>query len=80
VFVGRRRLVPVAVTLTNLAVPVVNQQLRLLISRDVTRDVNGLGLCWIDGGEAAVALAPHAPLPVMGNYMLVLSHWKKPPV
>ena len=69
-----------AVTLTNLAVPVVDQQLRLLISRDVTRDVNGLGLCWMDGSEATIALAPYAPLPVIGNNMLVLSHWKKPPV
>ena len=75
VFIVRRAgIVSVAVTFTNLALPVVDEQFGALIPRDIPRGVNGLGLRVVDRCEAAVVLAPHGPVGSLGYYMLVFRH------
>jgi hypothetical protein len=55
-------------------VPVVDDQLGLLIPRDVAASVDCLSLGVVDGGNPSVTFATHGPIFTMSNYMLVLSH------
>ncbi len=72
---GREWIVTVAVALTDLAVPPLDEHFALLVDGDVPRAVNRLLLCVVDGGEAVVAFSPHTPLitAVDGYDPLVLS-------
>ncbi len=58
---GRERIVTVAVALTDLAVPPLDEHLALLVDGDVPRTVNRLLLRVMDGGETVVAFSPHTP-------------------
>ena len=59
---GRERVVTVAVALTDLAVPPLDEHLALLVDGDVPRTVDRLLLRVMDRGEVVVAFSPHTPL------------------
>ncbi len=72
---GREWIVTVAVALTDLAVPPLDEHFALLVDGDAPCTVNRLLLRAMDGGEAVVAFSPHTPLitAVDGYDPLVLS-------
>ena len=72
---GREWIVTVAVALTDLAVPPLDEHFALLVDGDAPRTVNRLLLRAMDGCEAVVAFSPHTPLitAVDGYDPLVLS-------
>ena len=72
---GRKWIVTVAVALTDLAVPPLDEHFALLVDGDAPCTVNRLLLRAMDGGEAVVAFSPHTPFvtAVDGYDPLVLS-------
>src|SRR5579885_1466176 len=73
---GWAGVVPVAVPLTNLSIPAVDQDLRLLVSSDLSGLGDCLGLGRVDARDSAVTLAPDSPSAIVGDDMLVLAHQK----
>ena len=72
---GRGWIVTVAVALTDLAVPPLDEHFALLVDGDAPRTINRLLLRAMDGCEAVVAFSPHTPLiaAIDGYDPLVLS-------
>ena len=64
----------VRVFVADLAVGPVNDQLRLLIARDLARSINGLSLRVVDTGGALVAFTLHDPVVTALSNVLILSH------
>lgn len=68
----RKRVVSVTVSFPELTLPVVNEQFRAVIDRDVASGVNRLALRHVNGRGPLVALALDSPDVPMRNDMLVL--------
>jgi len=66
--------VTMAVSVPNFPVPVVDEQFRSLILRDLPCSINGLGLRVVERRQAFIALAADAPLVVVRYHMLVSAH------
>ncbi len=65
---------PVAVTVTNPAIPSVNEKFASLVAADFTGGINRLRLGVMDGCEARVSFAPDSPFSFDGDNVLVLAH------
>jgi hypothetical protein len=69
----------VTVSLTDLAMPAVDEQFRSLVPRDVPGQINCLRLRVMHTRDARIALAPYGPAAVVGYNVLVLAHGVKAP-
>jgi hypothetical protein len=70
----RAGIVTVAIPLTNLAIPSVDQDLGLLVDGDLCRRFRRLSLRLMDARRPAVALALDGPTALVRDDVLVLSH------
>jgi hypothetical protein len=72
---GRVRIVPVAVPVAYSPVGSVNDDLCLLVDRNLPGSFNRFGLRVVAACEALVALAAHAPTTVGRNHVLVFANF-----
>ena len=68
-------MVAAAISLANLSIPTVNEQLTTLIPCDLAACINRFLLSAVDGSRAAVPFTAHGPSIVVRHDMLVSSSW-----
>ena len=72
---GRRALViAVAVAGADLPIAPMDQQLAVLIARDLAGGLDSFGLHIVDGSAALISGSADGPASIGGDYMLVLWH------
>src|ERR1039457_6084933 len=76
----RKRIIPVAVTVADLPLAVMDEQFRALVLRARARRIDGLGLRVVERRKAIIAFTSDAPLVAVRYYMLVLAHRLEPPI
>ncbi len=78
-FVFRRtRVVTITIFVSNSAIASVNDHFRMLIPSYIPCRVDGFSLSPMNGSDSFVSFSPNRPISVVGDNMLVLTHFENP--